>query len=149
MLVLVLVFVLAALVLDFELDLCPATFSPAVLSSPAPRFAASTFILVSTLASVLVNIDVNRAPSRHPRTSSPEDKTGLLDIKHALCEVDKHSRKRHPDIQLDGTRAPKSIKHPFDADHHALLPSISTMTPVSSSSSSSPTPVPCCSRLHS
>ncbi|KAG9103035.1 hypothetical protein FRC06_000436 [Ceratobasidium sp. 370] len=65
-----------------------------------------------------LGVDMN-TPIHGPGLCPP--KIGLPEIEHALCEVDKYSRERHPDIRLDGTKAPKSIKHPFDADR-ALQP---------------------------
>ncbi|KAG9123150.1 hypothetical protein FRC07_000180 [Ceratobasidium sp. 392] len=65
-----------------------------------------------------LNVDMN-TPVHGPGLCPP--KIGLPEIEHALCEVDKYSRERHPDIRLNGAKIPKSIKHPFDADR-ALQP---------------------------
>ncbi|KAG9088769.1 hypothetical protein FS749_001914 [Ceratobasidium sp. UAMH 11750] len=65
-----------------------------------------------------LNVDMD-TPIHGPGLCPP--KIGLPEIEHALCEVDKYSRERHPEIRLSGAKVPKSIKHAFDADR-ALQP---------------------------
>jgi hypothetical protein len=60
-----------------------------------------------------LGVDINR-PIHGPGLCPPQ--IGLPEIEHGLCEVDKYSRKRHPDIQLGGSRVPKTIKHQFKAE---------------------------------
>ncbi|KAJ1308472.1 hypothetical protein OPQ81_004176 [Rhizoctonia solani] len=57
-----------------------------------------------------LGVDMNR-PVHGPGLCPP--KIGLPEIEHALCEVDKYSRIRHPKINLAGSNVPKTIKHRF------------------------------------
>jgi hypothetical protein len=59
-----------------------------------------------------LNVDMN-TPIHGPGLCPP--KIGLPEIEHGLCEADKYSRERHPEIRLSGSKVPKSIKYPFDA----------------------------------
>ncbi|CAE6443536.1 unnamed protein product [Rhizoctonia solani] len=57
-----------------------------------------------------LGVDMDR-PIHGPGLCPP--RIGLPEIEHGLCEVDKYSRMRHPDITLGGGRIPKVIKHRF------------------------------------
>ncbi|QRV87490.1 hypothetical protein RhiJN_15508 [Ceratobasidium sp. AG-Ba] len=60
-----------------------------------------------------LGVDMN-TPVHGPGLCPP--KIGLPEMEHALCEVDKYSRERHPEIRLNSGKVPKNIKHTFDAD---------------------------------
>ncbi|KEP55689.1 hypothetical protein V565_001450 [Rhizoctonia solani 123E] len=57
-----------------------------------------------------LGVDMDR-PVHGPGLCPP--KIGLPEIEHGLCEVDKYSRMRHPNIVLGGGKVPKTIKHRF------------------------------------
>lgn len=59
-----------------------------------------------------LGVDMN-LPADGPGLCPP--KIGLPEIEHGLCEVDKYSRARHPNIRIHGSKVPTSIKHRFNA----------------------------------
>ncbi|CAE6405127.1 unnamed protein product [Rhizoctonia solani] len=57
-----------------------------------------------------LEVDMNQ-PIHGPGLCPP--RIGLPEIEHGLCEVDKYSRMKHPEIKLGGGKVPRTIKHRF------------------------------------
>ncbi|QRW15879.1 hypothetical protein RhiXN_03880 [Rhizoctonia solani] len=57
-----------------------------------------------------LGVDTNQ-PIHGPGLCPP--RIGLPEIEHGLCEVDKYSRMKYPEIKLGGGKTPTTIKHRF------------------------------------